>query len=200
MVKIFNAYFSPRTLLLAVSEVFLITLGMVAATYARFGADSKLVLFYESGLIKVGLVALVCVLCMYHYDLYDSLLLNQPREVTPRLIQVLGTTCLVLAVVYYIYPQARLGLWVFLNGMILVAVLLIAWRRLYSSLARTEWLAERVLLIGQGPLAASLCSAINKRPELGVRLLGYLGERPDAQGGMNGLAHLGNTGDVFQVV
>ena len=79
MVKLFNAYFPARTLLLAVSEALLITLAMVASICAWFGADSQLVLFYENGLLKVTLVSLVCIVCMHYYDLYESLFLKIGR-------------------------------------------------------------------------------------------------------------------------
>lgn len=200
MIRLFNAYFPIRTLLLAVSEAFLIALAMMTSIYARFGPDSSLVLLYESGLIKIGVVAGVCLVCMYYYDMYDSLVLSSMREVMTRLIQVLGTACLLMAVIYYVDPFIQLSVGVFLTGITFIGVLLVLWRRLFASLTRTPRLAERVLLIGQDPLGASLASAIEKQPELGMRLLGYISSAPALECGMNGLPRLGAPDDLPRVV
>jgi sugar transferase (PEP-CTERM system associated) len=199
MVKLFNAYFPVRTVLLALTEACLITLALVGSIYARFGADSSLVLMYESGFFKIGIVAAVCLICMYYYDLYDSMLLTNPREVITRLIQVLGTTSLVLAVLYYLYPAVQLSLGVFLTGIAFVGILILLWRRLFFVLSHVTGFAERVLLVGDGSLVGALASLVEKKPELGVRLVGYVANPPTAAG-TNGLLRLGRLTDLNQVV
>jgi sugar transferase (PEP-CTERM system associated) len=180
VIRLLNAYFPRRTFFLGVSEVFLVALAFIAATVARLGAtDASLMLSYEQGFLKVLLVSVSFVTCMYYFDLYDSSILSNRREVVTRLVQVLGTTCLVLAGIYYAYPSLELGRGIFLIGTIFVAVLLFFWRRLFLIINSAPVLADRVLILGEGSLGDPLSQEIEQRPELALRVVGRFRDRTD---------------------
>jgi sugar transferase (PEP-CTERM system associated) len=181
VIRLLNAYFPRRTFFLGVSEACLIALGFIAAAVARLGAtDANLMLSYERGFLKVILVSVAFVACMYYFDLYDSSVLSNRREVLTRLVQVLGTTCLILAGFYYLYPSLELGRGIFLMGTVFVAVLLFVWRRLFLLVNSAPSLADRVLILGDGSLAAPVSREINQRPELALRVVGHMHEGPDS--------------------
>jgi len=106
---------------------------------------------------------------MYYFDLYDSNIVSNRREAVVRLIQVLGAY-IVLGFLYYLYPPMKLGRGIFHIGFLLVGMSLLLWRRLFSAINSTPWLAERVLIWGDGPLAESILHEIELRPELGMRV------------------------------
>ena len=175
MIRLLNAYFPARTVFLGISEVCLVALAFVAATIARLGPnDATLVLGYERGAIKILVVSLAFITCMYYFDLYDSSVLSNRREVRARLMSVLGTVCIFLALLYYVYPALELGRGIFLIGFLLVAVALLLWRRLFSAINSHPQFAERALIFGDGPLAAPLLRELESRPELGLRVVGRL--------------------------
>ena len=200
MIRLFNAHIPKRMLLLAVSEAALIVVALVAATMAFLGANSHIVLFYQRGFVKIGAVCFVCMLCMYYYDLYDSLVLGCSREAFTRLIQVLGTACLILAVLYVFDPNLRLELGILASGAALVGVLLIGWRVMFLMWNRSPRFTERTMILGEGPLAPSVVEQIHKRPELGMRLQGYVSCGPGPGCAMNGLKRLGDAKDLAAVV
>src|SRR5207245_2733715 len=72
------------------------------------------------------------------------------------------------------YPALELGRGIFLIGFSLVAVVLWLWRRLFSAINSQPQFAERVLIFGDGPLAASLARELESRPELGIRVAGHV--------------------------
>ena len=194
--RLFNVYYPERTVLLAVSEASLIVLSLLAATFVLLGSDTGLVLTYEQGYLKIAVTTAIFMLCMYYYDLYDSLILSNPREVATRLIQVLGTTCLLQVLVYYAYRSVQLEQGIFLLGIVLVGVSLGLWRTLFFALNRIPRLAQRAAFLGAGPLAPVLAGEIKKRPELGMRLVGYFGGGPHSPGSVNGLPCLGGYEDL----
>ena len=164
-----------RTFFLGISEACLVALAFVAATIARLGPnDATLLLGYEQGAFKILVVSVAFVACMYYFDLYDSSILNNWREVLTRLIAVLGTVCVLLAVLYYVYPALELGRGIFLIGFLLVAAGLLAWRRLFLAINSQPQFAERALIFGDGPLAVSLLRELESRPELGLRVVGQV--------------------------
>jgi sugar transferase (PEP-CTERM system associated) len=129
-------------------------------------------LTYQYGSLKILLVAVAFLTCMYYFDLYDSAIVSNSREALVRLIQVLGVAYIVLGLVYYLYPPVKLGRGIFHLGFLFAGVLLLVWRRLFSALNSTQRLAERVVILGEGPLAESLLHEIEARPELGIRVAG----------------------------
>jgi len=175
MIRLLNVYFPRRTLFLGISEACLVALAFVAASIARLGAtDAALMLNYEQGGAKIFVVSAVFIGCMYYFDLYDTSILSNRREVLTRLVQVLGVGCILLALVYYMYPPLELGRGIFVIGLSFVAVILLLWRRLFLALNSRAQFAERVLIFGDGSLAESLVAELGARPELGIRVVGQL--------------------------
>jgi exopolysaccharide biosynthesis polyprenyl glycosylphosphotransferase len=132
-------------------------------------------LFYENGAVRIGLVVLVFLVLMYYFDLYSTSILTNRREVVTRLVGVLGTTFVALAVLYYVFPGESLSGTVLWTGILAVAVAVPVWRTFFFVLNRSTRFAEKALIYGDGPLAAPLMDAINQRPELGLRVAGYVG-------------------------
>jgi sugar transferase (PEP-CTERM system associated) len=165
------------------SEACLVIVAFVAATVARLGTnDASLMLSYEQGFVKIFVVSGAFITCMYYFDLYDSSVLSNQREVLTRVIQVLGTVCILLAVLYYVYPPLQLGRGIFLIGFILVTMLLLAWRRLFLKLNALPQFAQRALILGDSPLALSLVSELQFRSELGVRVVGQMKSVENGEG------------------
>jgi len=185
LIRLLNAYFPTRTIFLGISEACLVALAFVVAAIARLGArDATLMLSYEQGSYKILAVSVVFITCMYYFDLYDSFILSNRREVLTRMIQVLGAVCILLAVLYYIYPPLELGRGIFLIGFMLVAMVLLVWRRLFLILNALPQFAERALILGDGPLARPLMSELGSRSELGIHVIGQLKSLENGTGGL----------------
>ncbi len=182
MIRLFNAYFPTRTLLLTVTEALLVTLGFVLAVifWAGTTSDANIYLLYDNGLGRIGLIVGVFVLLMYYFDLYDTIVLSNRREVVTRLVGVLGCSFVTLAVLYYAFPDIRLSgstLWV---GVAIVGIAVPAWRKLFFVLNRSTRFSERAIFYGDGPLAGPLMEEIGNRSELGVRIVGFVGQDTSA--------------------
>lgn len=198
VIRLFNAYFPSRTLLLALSEAFVVILAFTMSCVFWMGPDADLFLNYENGFLKITLITAVFIICMYYGDLYDSLILTNRREVIIRLMQVFGAGTVVLAMLYYIYPKTRLGAKNFALGLVLVLLLVWFWRELFLWLFRSKHLLERAVLLGDGPLAKKLSQEIVNRPDLGLQLLGFVSAAtPQSR---NGLPYLGTPDQLAELV
>ena len=117
-------------------------------------------------------MSLAVITCMYYFDLYDSSILGNRREVLIRLSQAVGTVYSLLVLLYYIYPPLELGRGISVIGLLLVAMLLFLGRRLFSKINSIPEFADRTLDLGRlGPLAEILQLEIESRPELGLRVV-----------------------------
>ena len=184
MIRLFNAYFPTRTLLLTLSEAIIVTSGFLLAVLLSTGTadDARIYLLYENGAGKIGLVVLVFLVLMYYFDLYNTSILTNRREVVTRLVGVLGCTFVALALLYYTFPDASLGGTVLWTGVIIIAIAVPVWRSCFFVLNRSERFAECAAIYGDGPLAAPLIEAIARRPELGLRIAGFVGSEPKIAG------------------
>src|SRR5207248_1935302 len=185
-------------LLLAASELLLVFLALLAALFMRFGNDAELVLWYQSGFLKIGVVCLVCTAALYYWDLYDSVIISNPREVLMRLVQVLGVVSLALAFLYYIYPPMQLGRGILFIAITLLGIVLVASREAFFAFNRSALFAERAVLLGDGSLAQSLAAEVKNRPELGIRILGAVSSGKSSDG--NGLQRLGRVDELPSII
>jgi len=175
MIRLLNAHFPSRTIFLGVSEACLVSFAFLIATFMRLGTDeASIMLAYDQGVVKIAVVLIASLACMYYFDLYNSWILTNRREAMVRMIQVLGTECILLALVYYVYPPLELGRGIFVIGFALMAVLLFLWRRLFARLNVLPRFAQRTLIFGDGPLAEPLLYEFGSRPELGVNVVSHL--------------------------
>jgi sugar transferase (PEP-CTERM system associated) len=186
MIRLFNAYFPTRTLLLTVTEALIVTLAFVVAVvfWAGTAMDANIYLLYENGFGRIGLLVGIFITLMYYFDLYDSTVLSNRREVVTRLVGVLGCAFVALSVLYYAFPEISLvgtTLWL---GVGIVAVTVPAWRKLFFVLNRSARFSERAILYGDGPLALPLMQEISSRSELGVRVVGFVGETTETPAGI----------------
>ncbi len=173
MVRLFNVYYPTRILLLVGAEAGIVSTSFILAVIITAGADSTLVLAYESGFYKIlGITALALAL-LYYADLYDPQRIPNRSELYSRLLVVLGTLSLLLGVITYLAPTFALAQGVFLRGFVLVALGLFAWRVAYFWLIRWPFLRERVYVIGSGPRAKRIVETMRTRPELGMDVVGW---------------------------
>jgi len=186
--------------MLAATEGAVSALTLLLAMYLWFGKDTDLALRYDYGVMRIAFASFVFVLCMYYGDLYDSLVLRSFREVATRVVQVLGTVCIVLAVIYYAYPNVQIGRGPMATWVAISAVCLVLWRWLYTSLGASAKLSDRSVLLGDGPLVRALAAEIATRPEFSLHLVGYIAPQTSASAEMAGLPHMGTVGELEEIV
>src|SRR5256885_4257745 len=185
--------------MLVMGEVLLIIISFVLATMLQFGERSYTVLNYENGLLKIGVVAVVGLLCMYYLDLYDPQKLHTPGELTFRLLVVIGTLSLVLGILTSLIPSILVGNYVFLTGLPILTVLVLAWRRLFFAVNGHKRFIQRTLILGDGDYADALSRELEQRPQLGLRIVGYLQAGNSGQQSLS-LQQLGSIDELEQVV
>jgi hypothetical protein len=94
---------TPRALLLVVMEHALVLVAVVVAAALRLGYSDGL---FDLGLLWRGmLIATVLQISLHYGDLYDLRTVRDRRDLVIRLLQALGATSVVLAVLYYWVPR-----------------------------------------------------------------------------------------------
>jgi sugar transferase (PEP-CTERM system associated) len=165
-----------RSLGLIVCETIVIVGAVYLAAYLRLGSRDWI--FLEWDLPKALLIAGVTQLCLYFADLYDFRVIGDRRELFMRAIQSLGATSLILALVYFWFPDLVIGRGVFVLTAGMVVSLVFGWRIAFEWTNRRVGPRERLLLVGTGEGAVHLARELYERSDLGVEIVGFIDPDP----------------------
>lgn len=172
MIRIFNSYFPARSLLLVLGEVSAVCVSFALAVVFCFGAQSRMVFAEQQAILKILAVAGLAFLCAHYLELHDLRRIDNRGEIQSRILILVGTLSLILATVSYIFPQFKVGRYVFLTGLSILVAAWMLWRRVYVRLISLRTLREKVYLLGNGDRTVRIREAIESRSELGMDLVG----------------------------
>ncbi|HYT74805.1 MAG TPA: TIGR03013 family XrtA/PEP-CTERM system glycosyltransferase [Vicinamibacterales bacterium] len=168
-----------RSAALIVCEGAVILSCVYLAAFVRLGGGVFSDVTWSAGIFpKALLIAAITQLCMYFTDLYDFRVLAERRELFVRSVQALGATSVVLAAIYFWFPDLIVGRGVFLVAAIAIIGLLFGWRITFEWTSRRMGPRERILLVGTNEGAVELARELFERHDLGVHIVGFIDPDP----------------------
>jgi len=178
MLRIFNQYYSLRNIAFFFIEGVIIFASVVFAAFLRFGWDIIQLVTYELIIPKAVLVTIVCQICLYYNELYDFKVTSSNLEMGIRLLQAIGSSYIILAIIYFLFPSVILGRGIFLINLFLVIGLIVSWRLAYNSLLKVKKFTQKVLIVGTGDLARTLSAEISGKKDSGFQVAGFIDNDP----------------------
>src|SRR6266511_2337999 len=167
-----------RPLALLIFEGALVYSCGVMAIYIRFGPETPYALGAGRVWLKTLLVTVLVLASFYLFDLYDFSRIRRRAALLLRLSQSLVVGGLALAMMFYVWPQIRLGRGVFPLSLLLTLAFMVAWRFLARRLLGHPRLAHRVLILGVGHDAVTIAREMLMRREAGYDVIGFVGDDP----------------------
>ncbi len=164
-----------RPIVLILGETVFLLGAVILGIYVRLGSEAWWLLQFEGGWPKALLIVAVCQITLHYSDLYDLRGVTGVRDLTVRLTSALGTTSLILAVLYYLAPHWVIGRGVFVISVAFMITFVVAWRAAFAWLTRRVSPRERLLLVGTNTAAVDLARELfARRQELGVDIVGFV--------------------------
>src|SRR6185437_258803 len=148
MIRIFNQYVSPKSILLMFIEGLLIALALVCGVRLRFWTnpdDIGMVVQFPDIAFQ-GLM--IILLCFYYSDLYNLNVIRGRSEQLICLGQSLGSACLLLGALYYIFPGLLIGRGIFLISVLLVGAFVTLNRVLLDRAWKIAAPRQNILILG----------------------------------------------------
>jgi len=178
MLKIGGQKIPMTTKVLVVGDACLVSLGLCLAILIRLHDFSSALHYLRlpDMPLRFGIVLVTCGVSLYYNDLYASRVVNRRSELFVYLFQAVGTAWVILAILYYLIPDHSLGRGIAVLSAPIVLLFLLSWRLI---LLEADFLLprqQRVLVVGTGPLGISLVREILHRPELHLKVVGFLDE------------------------
>jgi sugar transferase (PEP-CTERM system associated) len=177
MIRIFNQYVSPKSVLLMFIEGALIALALLCGVRLRFWnhpEEMDALLRFPEIAEQVLVVIITFQLCFYYSDLYN---LNVLRGRTEQLIclgQSLGSACLLLGAVYYLFPALLIGRGTFVISVFLVGAFVTINRVLLDRAWQIAAPKQNIAILGTHEMALNVARELTARDDLNVSLVGFI--------------------------
>jgi sugar transferase (PEP-CTERM system associated) len=173
MIRFLNVYFPTRTIILIFCETLIVCGSFLLASALLLGPNTLSTLSDQHGVLKIGVLTGVTILCAYYFDLYEPQHISAPWEIDFRLLVVIGSLSLLLSAVVFMFPQADIARYVLLLGLALVVTLLIVWRKAFEWISGKSIFQERVFVLGAGEAATTVVDTIRSRKEAGMEVVAW---------------------------
>lgn len=193
---------NARTVLLILTEAFLMFGGMIVAVYVRLGTlDADFELIEKHGFYKAAFATLFILSAFYLYDLYDFVIMHDRRELVLRLIQALGLAWMALALAFYAVPALMIGRGVSIISLLIALGLMVAWRLSIHWFLGHPHIGERILIVGSGEMAVETAREALERRDAGYRIIGFTDNDPELLGkSLINPRVIGLTNNLVQIV
>jgi sugar transferase (PEP-CTERM system associated) len=172
-----------RSVVLIAGETCLLLTAVIASAYLRLGDVAWPMLTDQDGILRMLLVVGVCQICLHYADLYDLRAIADTHDLLVRLFQALSATSLILAFIYFWFPDLIIGRGVFVIAALLIVLFVVTWRLAFAWFSKRVGPRERLLLVGTSAAAIGLARELyERRQELGVEIVGFVDADPTRVG------------------
>jgi sugar transferase (PEP-CTERM system associated) len=179
MLRLFKQYYPVRNAVFVVGEGLFIFISVIIASWMIIGRDFML---NDTGLLfKTLLIAAICQLCLYYNDLYDLTVTNTYMELFIRLLQALGASAILLAIIYFLFPACIIGKGIFILSICFVVAFIVIWRIAYTHVLNQGFFDKKIALLGSGSLAESITRAIRGNIDCGYQIAAIVKRNRNAE-------------------
>lgn len=147
-------------------EGVLIYCAVTLASFFLLGSDMGIAQLLGMIWLKIFLVATVTQISLHFNDLYEFKTSDNMIDLATRLIQSIGITSVVLAIIYFLWPAAIIGRWIFFFSIVFLLLFLVSWRFLYAIIIKKRLFAEKVIMLGSDGLVRDIMQEIKNRRDI----------------------------------
>src|SRR5579862_4432447 len=110
MIRVLGRYIPIKIVVLAMTESVIVIVSIAVSFWIRFGNPSDAIWYLTQSYTaaQIGVVVLVCWICLYYNEMYDLQIVSRRSELVVHLMQALGMAGLILALLYYLVPDLSL--------------------------------------------------------------------------------------------
>lgn len=160
----------------------LILVGIILGNMIRFGGQEARIFYTQYWAIKAIVIVAIIQISFYYFDLYEFRSLRERTKMGVLLVEAIGISSILLAVIYYTIPSLSIGRGVFLLSLTFIFALAFGWRMFYPWAVSNKLFKERVLIIGTGELAQKITKEINENGQGAFEIVGFVDEERDRIG------------------
>lgn len=168
MLRIFRQYYPVRNAIFVFGEGLIIFLSVIIACWLIIGNTD---LRFDFGLLmKALLITATCQICLYYNDLYDLKITVTFTELGIRLLQALGASAILLAGVYFLFPNAIIGEGIFFVSITILILFIVSWRVAYTFILNRGLFNQKIIILGSSDTAKEIAREIGEKKDCGYEI------------------------------
>ncbi len=161
--------------ILAFVDCIVIIAGVFVAEVLRFEEEYRYIVMREYSVWKIIAFVFIIQIGFYYFGLYELIHLRRKKKIAFLLLESLGISFLLLAIVYYSIPLLAMGRGILGLGLMVIFVLAFFWRLIFGGLCR-NLIKERILIVGTGELSKKIVREIYENGRDGFEIIGIVEE------------------------
>ncbi len=174
MPYLFNKYYPWRNLLFVFGELGIIFL-IINSVFLFWVGFLEFQSQFSLYLLRALVVTFVFQLVFYYSDLYDLHVIPRLPDHFLNVIQAFGLGCIVLALIYFLFPFLTMPSRIFVSGLAGVGLAVFFWRVLYFWILERRMFVQPVALIGSGGYAEEIVEAVEAKKDCGFKIEAMVG-------------------------
>jgi sugar transferase (PEP-CTERM system associated) len=168
MLRLFKQYYPIRNALFVLGEGLAIFLAVIIS--GRIMLDDHTSLFTLVVVLKVLLITIACQICLYYNDLYDLKVTDTLVELGIRLLQALGASAILLAIVYFFFPACIISEGLFMISIVFIVILIVSWRIGYTHILKIGMFDQKIIILGSSDTAMEIVKEIQDKKDCGYEI------------------------------
>jgi sugar transferase (PEP-CTERM system associated) len=176
MPYLFKKYYPWRNLLFVLGEgaLVFIVINIVLISWVGLSDFQFFLSFY---VFRAVVVTFVFQLCFYYFDLYDLKIIPSLPDHMLQVLQTLGFACIILALIYYLFPFLIISTKVFWCVLSAAGMAVFFWRFFYFKILERRMFVQTIAVIGTGKFAGEIVGAIEKKKDSGFKIVTFVGNK-----------------------
>jgi len=150
-------------------------IGFLMAEVLRFWGVDFHIIRTQHSIWKSIVSILVIQIAFYYFDLYDPKNFRINLKMSFLVLESLGVSFLLLAILYYSFPTLAIGRGILAISLIFIFVMAFLWRGIYARLWR-KMIRERILIVGTGELSEKVTKEIYENGQDSFEIIGFVAE------------------------
>jgi sugar transferase (PEP-CTERM system associated) len=200
MIRLFRVFIPTSVFVLTLTEFALIFGCFLFATFLVVTDDLEIFLLYDGGIERLAIMAGVIMLSFYFQDLYSDFTVRSKMVLLQQCIFALGIAILAQSFIAYVLPAWITPRRVVLVGSIALILTFPFWRVAYRRYLVRVLGMRSVLFLGANPLVQEIAAQLQTRPELGLRVIGFIDDSHCPGDDIVGMKALGRITDLARIV
>ncbi|WP_054031638.1 TIGR03013 family XrtA/PEP-CTERM system glycosyltransferase [Desulfatitalea tepidiphila] len=168
MLRIFKQYYPIRNALFVFGEGIAIFTSVIIATRLLLGESFGI--FEYTLLLKALLITITCQVCLFYNDLYDLKITDTLTELSIRLLQALGASAIILALIYFTFPVCMITEGIFIISTAIVIIMIVSWRIGYTKILNRGLFNQKIMLLGSSDIAREIFAQVTDKKDCGYQI------------------------------
>src|SRR6476620_4274800 len=181
MIRLFRVFIPKSVMALLVLDALVVFGCFITAAYICYWDVTELYLWYENGLVKIGIAAGSVLLGLYFQNLYAELRVRSRALLFQQVLMVISVVFLTQALLAYIDSEVVVSRRLMIVAAALTLALFPPWRKLYTNVLYKGFGIDRLLFLGTDLTGVEIAEELVEKPELGFSGVGFVDDRAEPE-------------------